>query len=97
MDFTVVGSSIQWFLHDTSGIHAALYHRIPKVTVIDAKTVSLIIDSVGPNIGTQVPAGTYPVIGRIGFWEGNSDRSLQVVAQSQTQPPPSTPSFSFYS
>ncbi len=91
LDFTVVGSSIQWFLLTPGGSGGAIYHRVPSATVIDATTMSLVIDSVGPNLATQVPVGTYLVVGRISFWEGNSHQHLQVVIQSQTQPPPSPP------
>ena len=92
LDFTVVGQQIGWLLVNPSGGTGALYHRIPNARVVDARTVELIIDSVGPNVVTQVPQGRYTVVGRIGFWEGNSNVTLQVVATSQTRPPPPPPS-----
>lgn len=92
LDFTVVGRHIQWFLRHPSSGTGALYQRVPSATVLDARRISLVIDSVGPNVVTQVPVGMYMVVGRLSFWEGNSDRWLQAVATSQTQPPPSAPS-----
>ncbi|MCH7738308.1 MAG: hypothetical protein IH872_13020 [Chloroflexi bacterium] len=91
LDFLQASTALQFFFKfPNTAQTGALYLRILFYTVIDAATVELRVDDVGPNMAQQVPVGRYEVIARAGFWEGIGDRLVEVRATPQSTPPLTT-------